>query len=189
MNVDHLVGLAAEEGGVTIVTGFPASGKSTIAQRLAADIDALLIDKDTFAPGLEESVMSELVGRPHDRDSDTYRRVVSPHLYKAIVDQAFAAARFAPVVIDAPFLGFIRAAADHDLPLAQYLVELASMTAPRIRTAWVATDPAQIKERMIARAAERDLGKLADWHAYRVNVLENGTAELARTAVDFLIAN
>lgn len=63
-----------------VICGFPASGKSTAAKYLAAVIDAVIIDKDSFAPDLEESVMTELTGNPHDKDSATYMRVVNPHI-------------------------------------------------------------------------------------------------------------
>ncbi|MEU7768918.1 AAA family ATPase [Nocardia sp. NPDC049190] len=64
--------------GVTVVCGFPAAGKTTVTRFLSELIDSVVLDKDTFAPQLEEAVMSELTGDPHDRDSDCYRRVVSP---------------------------------------------------------------------------------------------------------------
>ncbi|MFE6925969.1 hypothetical protein ACFVAV_33500 [Nocardia sp. NPDC057663] len=67
--------------GVTVVCGFPAAGKTTATRLLAELVDPVVLDKDAFAPRLEESVMAELTGNPHDRDSDLYRRVVSPHLF------------------------------------------------------------------------------------------------------------
>ncbi|MEV0538226.1 AAA family ATPase [Nocardia salmonicida] len=74
--------------GVTIICGFPAAGKTTATRFLAGLVDAVVLDKDTFAPQLEESVMSELNGNPFDRDSDIYRRVVSPNIYAALLNHA-----------------------------------------------------------------------------------------------------
>lgn len=91
--------------GVTIVCGFPAAGKTTATRFLAGLLDPVVLDKDTFAPQLEESVMSELNGNPFDRDSDLYRRVVVPHIYSALLDHALRVGARCPVLVDAPFLG------------------------------------------------------------------------------------
>ncbi|WP_131816832.1 AAA family ATPase [Nocardia salmonicida] len=64
---------------MTVLCGFPATGKTTAARLLADLVDLVVLDKDTFAPRLEESVMAELTGNPHD----LYRRVVSPPLRRA----------------------------------------------------------------------------------------------------------
>ncbi|WP_280407480.1 AAA family ATPase [Nocardia brasiliensis] len=187
MDDEQLARIASADFGVTIVTGFPASGKSTTAQRLAAAVGALLIDKDSFAPDLEEAVMGELVGNPYDRDSETYMRVVNPHIYRAILHQALAAGHHTRVVVDAPFLGHVRAASEAGVSLASHVAAVTEMPAPPIRTVWIATSPDRIRERMTARGASRDLGKLADWSTYQSSVLENGTADAAKSAVDFII--
>jgi hypothetical protein len=56
----------------------PAAGKTTATQFLSGLIDSVVLDKDAFAPQLEEAVMSELTGDPHDRDSALYRREPQP---------------------------------------------------------------------------------------------------------------
>jgi predicted kinase len=176
--------------GVTIVCGFPASGKSTHAQRLATSAGALLIDKDTFAPDLEEAVMTELAGAPHDRDSATYMRVVNPHIYSAILHQALTAGQHVPVVVDAPFLGHLRTADERGMSLARHLAAITPVSAPpAIRAVWVSATPDRIRSRMTRRGAARDLGKLADWPAYQSGVLEAGAAEIAATAADYIIRN
>ncbi|MFD3431195.1 AAA family ATPase [Nocardia fluminea] len=188
-STEQLAALAGEGPSVTIMTGFPASGKSTVTRRMAELVDALVIDKDSFAPALEEAVMGELVGNPHDRDSATYMRIVNPHIYQAILHAALTAGKHTAVLVDAPFLGHIRTASEAGLSLAQHITRITSVPAPPIRTVWVASDPESIRYRMSLRGAERDRGKLADWDAYRSGVLENGTADMARTAVDFIVKN
>ncbi|MFE3028456.1 AAA family ATPase [Nocardia tengchongensis] len=174
---------------MTVVCGFPASGKSTAARYLADITDAVIIDKDTFAPDLEESVMAELTGNPFDRDSATYMRVVNPHIYSAFIHQAFAVASRVPVIVDAPFIGHVQAAAGRRLSLSDHICSRVSMTPPPIRTVWISSHPNQIRERMSDRAAERDAGKLADWQTYRANILDSDIEDSARTVVDYVVQN
>ncbi|MFE3195887.1 AAA family ATPase [Nocardia sp. NPDC059240] len=175
--------------GVTVICGFPASGKTTATTYLAGLLDAVVFDKDHFAPQLEESVMAELTGDRHDRDSDIYARVVAPHLYQALVRTAVTVAERCPVLIDAPFLGYIRAATTSRISLADHIRAVAGAPATAVRTIWLASDPDRIRQRMQARAAERDRSKLADWPAYRDGVLTSGLDRLARTVVDQVVPN
>ena len=174
--------------GVTVVCGFPAAGKSTATRLLAELVDPVVLDKDTYAPALEESVMTELTGNPHDRDSDTYRRVVSPHIYAALVQQAVRIAQRCPVVIDAPFLGYVQAANGRGERLSSYIRVVAGGVVP-IRTVWVDTDTTHLRARMQQRGAERDQPKLADWQAYRDGVLDSGLAVAGPRVADYLISN
>lgn len=181
--------LAVQAGtGVTIVCGFPAAGKTTATRLLAELVDPIVLDKDTFAPRLEESVMAELTGNPYDRDSDLYRRVVSPHLYAALVQQAVTIARRCPVVVDAPFLGYISAAGEQGQRLSDYIRTISGGDTA-IRTVWVGTDTTQLRERMAYRGAERDQPKLADWETYRASVLDSDLAHTGPRVVDYRVVN
>ncbi|MFD4442336.1 AAA family ATPase [Nocardia sp. NPDC058519] len=181
--------LAVHSGtGVTILCGFPAAGKTTATRLLADLVDPVVLDKDTFAPRLEESVMAELTCNPHDRDSDLYRRVVSPHLYTALVGQAVTIARRCPVLVDAPFLGYITAASEQSQRLSDYIRTIAGGETA-IRTVWVGTDTTRIRERMALRGAERDQPKLDDWETYRSGVLDSGLARTGPAVADYLTTN
>ncbi|MEV0688351.1 AAA family ATPase [Nocardia sp. NPDC050378] len=181
--------LATRAGtGVTVVCGFPAAGKTTATRLLAELIDPVVLDKDTFAPQLEESVMTELTGHPHDRDSDLYRRVVAPHLYAALVQQAVTIARRCPVVVDAPFLGYINTAGEQGQRLSDYIRTITGGDVA-IRTVWVGTDTTRIRERMAHRSAERDRPKLAEWETYRSSVLDSGLAHTGPAVTDHLVVN
>lgn len=175
--------------GVTFVSGFPASGKSTASLYLASKVDAIIIDKDVFASSLEESVMAELTGDPYDRDSATYARVIKPHIYQAVIRQSLLIGQRVPVIVDAPFIGHIRSAAQQRIPLATYLTATMSPIAPSVRTIWISAHPNQIRQRMTRRGEPRDAAKLADWNAYCSEVLNSGVEVDARTAVDYVIVN
>ncbi|MFX0578758.1 AAA family ATPase [Nocardia nepalensis] len=170
--------------------GFPASGKSTAAAYLASLVGATVLDKDTLAPGLEQALMRELTGDPHDRDSETYRRLIAPHIYDALLRIALTVAAEHPVVLDAPFLEVIRQAAHASLPLSvQMLARSGINCAPSLFTVWLECPAEQIRSRMIAPGAERDIPKLADWPAYQADVLTSGVRELAHSVVDVVIGN
>ncbi|MFE3195036.1 AAA family ATPase [Nocardia sp. NPDC059240] len=175
--------------GVTIIGGFPASGKSTASAHLAAVVNAIILDKDTFAAGLEAAVMAELTGNPYDRDSDTYARVVKPHIYAAVIHQALLAGQRVPVIVDAPFIGQIRSAAQERLSLADYLTRTERIAVPAVRTIWISAPPNQIHDRMTTRNEPRDAPKLCDWDAYRSEVLDSGVDAQARSVVDHVIEN
>ncbi|MFB7718075.1 AAA family ATPase [Nocardia sp. NPDC056100] len=176
--------------GVLAVCGFPGSGKSTAAWFVAAAAGASVLDKDSFAPNLEKAVMAQLTGDPYDRDSDSYKTVVAPHIYEGLVRTGFTVAMKHPVVLDAPFLAAITQAANAGMSLSEYLRTLASASAPLpVTTIWVDSSAAEIHSRMTARGEERDAPKLADWEVYQTAVLDSGLREIAHSVVDLVIEN
>ncbi|MFX0574751.1 AAA family ATPase [Nocardia nepalensis] len=176
--------------GALVVCGFPASGKSTAAQHLAAVTGAVVLDKDLLAPLLEQSVMARLTGDPVDRDSEMYRSVVAPGIYDSLIGTGLVVAERYPVILDAPFLSPIREASAAGVMLGQHLRARsgASNDLPVV-TVWLDSSAEVIRERMVARGAERDHPKLADWDAYRRDVLVGGVRELAHTVCDVVIGS
>lgn len=175
--------------GAVVVAGFPASGKSTAAAYLADVLGAPVLDKDRFAPLLEESVMQTLTGDSHDRDSETYRTLVGPGIYDGLIRTGLTVAATHPVVLDAPFLSTIRQAAAREMPLSAHLRDYTGLpdSVPLV-TIWLDAAAPVIHARMIARGAERDAPKLADWETYRTEVLDSGVRDLAHTFCDHIIA-
>ncbi len=176
--------------GVLVVSGFPASGKTTAARFAAAVAGATVLDKDSYAPGLEDAVMAALTGDRFDRDSDVYHSVVAPHLYAGLVRVGVTVGARHPVVLDAPFLALIRQAADAGISLREQLLTVAEVTEPvPVTTVWLDAPTEEIRARMTARGAERDTGKLADWDTYQAAVLDSGLRDLAHSVVDHVIPN
>ncbi len=173
-----------------VICGFPASGKSSAARFLAARTGAVVLDKDRLAPMLEESIMSRLTGDPFDRDSDTYREVVAPGIYDSLIRSGLTVAQRHPVILDAPFLSTLRAAADAGQSLGFFLRDHAGAEASvPVVTIWIDSSAEQIKRRMITRNSARDAPKLTDWHGYQSGVLDSGIRELARSVCDLVIDN
>jgi predicted kinase len=174
--------------GAVVVCGFPASGKSAAADFVARVLGTAVLDKDRFAPLLEETVMARLTGDRFDRDSDTYRTLVAPGIYDGLIRTGLTLASAFPIVLDAPFLSTIRDAASRGMRLSEHLrVYTGVGEAVPMVTVWLDTTPAVIRSRMLLRRAERDAPKLADWDAYHANVLGSGVRELADTLCDLVI--
>ncbi|MGH3427146.1 MAG: AAA family ATPase [Terriglobales bacterium] len=184
--LDHIVQDVTT--GVIMLCGFPASGKSTGASHLAATLGALVLDKDGFAPALEESIMAELTGNPHDRDSSVYRRVVGPYIYEALIRNALTIGQRQPVVLDAPFLEYVKAAAERGIPLSSY-IQTKTNDPVSVTTIWFSSEPEEIRRRMVRRAAARDIPKLSDWPTYRSVVLESEISRDAKATVDTFVFN
>ncbi|MFJ9365431.1 AAA family ATPase [Nocardia sp. NPDC101769] len=174
--------------GVVVVSGFPAAGKSSVSRWLASQSGALVLDKDSFASDLEQAVMSELTGNPHDRGSAIYRRVVGPHVYQALVKNALMIGQHHLVVVDAPFIEYVRTAAREGVSLGTYIKTKAN-SATETRTVWIHAAADEIQKRMIRRGAERDQPKLMDWPTYRAEVLDSGISVVARKVVDSVVMN
>ncbi|MFI9410157.1 AAA family ATPase [Nocardia gamkensis] len=174
--------------GAAVVCGFPASGKSTAANYLARVLGTAVLDKDRFAPLLEESVMARLSGDRFDRDSDTYRALIAPGIYDGLIRTGLTLAPAFPVVLDAPFLSTIRDAAAHEMALSDYLRAYTGLPeAVPVVTVWLDASPAVIRSRMLIRRAERDAPKLADWDAYHAGVLDSGVRELAHNLCHLVV--
>ncbi|WP_433678314.1 AAA family ATPase [Nocardia sp. CA-119907] len=174
--------------GAVVLCGFPASGKSTAAQHLAALTSAVVLDKDTLAPMLEQSVMARLTGDPFDRDSEIYRSVVAPGIYDSLIGTGLVVAQRHPVILDAPFLSPIREASAAGVLLGQYLRARSGATDDLpVVTVWLDSAPEVIRGRMVARGAQRDHPKLTNWVAYDRDVLAGGVRELAHTVCDVVI--
>ncbi len=177
------------DGGAVVVRGFPGSGKTTASQFAAEHIDAVRLDKDTFAPLLEETVTERLTGDRYDRDSATYRAVVAPGIYHGLIRTGLTVAARCPVVLDAPFLSPIRAAAEHRRSLAEHFRLVYGPSDAPITTIWIDAPVPVIRDRIAARGLDRDRPKLAAWETYRTEVLDSGVREIAHEVVDLVIAN
>ena len=150
-------------GGLTIVIGTAGSGKSTVARRLATELDAAYLDKDAMGARFVEAALLAAGFDPSDRESNAYyREGILPLEYDSLF--AVAADNLAlgrPVVIDAPFSpyldrpGFIREAAER---FAWPDVE--------VQVVRVVVDPATLQRRLRERGLDRDRVKLAHWDAY-----------------------
>jgi predicted kinase len=146
-----------------IVIGTAGSGKSTVAQRLAAENGAAYLDKDAMSSRFVEAALVSAGYDPGDRESNAfYLERILPLEYDSLLDVAGANLRLGrSVVIDAPF--------------GAYLSDPDFITVAAGRFGWppttvevvqVRVSPALLQQRLRERGLERDHWKLAHWDEY-----------------------
>jgi predicted kinase len=145
---------------VVVLTGAPATGKSSLGRLLAGRLQAALLDQDV-ACGPLVAVIQRLVGID-DLDDQRLAGLTRAARYEAIA--ALASDNLSagvPVVLVAPYT---RELADDRAwtELASRL--LAAGGSPLL--VWLSLEPAQILRRLQARNAPRDRAKLADADAF-----------------------
>ena len=139
---------------VILVTGAPATGKSTVAAALARRVTGALIDQDVATGALVE-VISSLVGIG-DLDDQRLAALTRQARYEAILCLAEDNLRAGlAAVLVAPFTTERR-----QLSAWQDLERRLSTAGGDPRLVWLDLEPQQILARMRARAAPRDVEKL-----------------------------
>lgn len=152
-----------------LVMGGAGTGKSTIARRLAAELQACLLDSDE----LTESLF------PADRDSAAYL-AMRPRLYRALYRLAASNLMLGrDVVIDAPHAGQI---ADPAWP--GEVEDLVREAGARLRVVVCLADAATRRRRMTARGEARDQPKLARWEVFIASEPDWRAVPLPHLAID-----
>jgi predicted kinase len=145
---------------VVLISGAPASGKSTLSHLVARDLRAAVIDQDVATAPLVD-VVQRLVD-VDDLDDPRLAGLTRDARYRVLLDLAADnLAAGVPVVLVAPFT------AERTEPAAWAATHdrlVAAGGAPRL--VWLRLEPAEMLRRLRARSAERDAPKLADEAAY-----------------------
>jgi predicted kinase len=140
-----------------LISGPPATGKSTLAAALAPRLGAALLDLDT-ATGPLTRVVSQLAGT-HDLDDPALAALTREARYQTLFDLAAAnltAGR--PVVLVAPF------SAERARPPA-WAAGPARLPAPAVLV-WLYLAPGELVRRLTARGLARDDSKIRDPASY-----------------------
>lgn len=149
---------------LSVVIGTAGSGKSTVAHRLAQASRAAYLDKDTLGARFVEAALSAAGYPAGDRESNAYYRDhILPLEYDSLLDVAGANLRLGvPVVVDAPFSPY--------LSDPQFMTGAAERfgwpSGARVEVVQVRVAPEVLRERLRARALERDRWKLSNWSEY-----------------------
>jgi len=155
-----------------VLTGAPATGKSTLGRLLARHLGAALVDQDV-ATGPLLDVVRRLVG-VDDLDDARLAGLTRSARYEVLAAVAVDNLRAGvPVVLVAPYTS------ERNDPAAWSRLErrlAAAGGAPVL--AWLSLDPHEILRRLRERDAARDRPKLADPDAY-LRVLARLAAEPA----------
>lgn len=183
---------------VVLLSGAPASGKSTLSRLVARELRAAVIDQDVATAPLVDVVQC-LVG-VGDLDDPRLAGITRDARYRVVIELAVDnLAAGMPVVLVAPFTAE-RAepavwAATHDRLVA-------AGGAPTL--VWLRLEPTEMLRRLRERGSDRDAAKLADENAYLSGAAVTACqapavphlaldatlhpAELARTILDALPA-
>ena len=158
------------------VGGPPASGKTTLAAALARALHAALIDLDT-ATGPLTALVLELLGAG-DLDEQRAARMTRRPRYETVLGLAEDSLRAGTsAVVVAPLT------AERD---AEVWSQLTGRLAPlaEVRLVWLVVGREELAARLRARAAVRDVRKLADPLAYAagLDLSEPGPPHLALDA-------
>lgn len=139
-----------------LVSGPPATGKTTLGRALAARTHACLLDLDVLTGPLTAAV------GPGDLDSPRFTGQIRAARYECVLATAEDNLRLGnPVVLIAPFT------AERTDPAAWHRVRdrlAAAGGEPRLVWLWLTSD--ELLRRMRERAAGRDVAKLADPAAF-----------------------
>jgi predicted kinase len=159
-----------------LVAGFSASGKNLVGKRLARELGACYLDKDTLSGRFIDPLLVALGEREGDRDSEAYQRQARPLEYGALMDVCYEVAELgANVVAAAPF--------QTQLIDEEWMDELDRQVAERglcLVICWVHCDRETLRQRMTARGSPRDLAKLEDWESYDAIIDEQFPSRVSR---------
>ena len=143
-----------------LISGPPASGKSTLATAVATRLGAALLDQDVLTGALT-AVVGDLVGT-HDLDDPALAALTRDARYEVVLATAEHNLRAGiPVVLVAPFT------AERTDPAAWHTVrDRLAAAGGRPALVWLRLPADELVRRLRDRGADRDQGKLADPAAF-----------------------
>ena len=144
-----------------LVTSPPACGKTYVSKQLAKHLKHVVyLDKDTLIV-LSRQIFA-VAHQEYNRSSDFFEKNIRDYEYMAIVDLALEALEYDDIaLINAPFSREVR----NPAYIANLRDKLRQKNA-RLTVIWVQADVEICRQRMIARASDRDKWKLEHWDEY-----------------------
>jgi len=139
-----------------VMTGAPASGKSTTAAELARLMGAAVLDQDSMTNPLVD-VVSHVIGSS-DYGDPRVAHLTRDARYECLLQVASDCLRVAvPVVLIAPFTS------EREDPSAwEHLESRLHEAGGRVRLVWIRLQPDRLIERLVERGATRDADKISD---------------------------
>lgn len=159
-----------------IVTGSPASGKTTYGKELAKERGIPFIDIDTVTVRLVRVGMKE-VGRPeYDRDSKYFKDTYREAIYETLFDIAKENLAWTDVVVVGPFTREIR---DEEWP-----AKLRQRLDSDIMVYYTYCKPEVRVQRMKDRASPRDKLKFENWDEINASYGDESPPPFEHTFID-----
>lgn len=148
-----------------LIGGVPGSGKTYIGKELSKST-ALFIDKDTISRFFTEALLDALGSNKDDRESEIYSSKVRGLEYDTMMKHAFENLALGHnVICSAPFI----AQYQDDAWISDIEFEVEMLDSELVKI-WIQADENTARERIIARGADRDNGKLSNWDGYVASV-------------------
>ncbi|SHI77904.1 AAA family ATPase [Propionispora hippei] len=150
--------------------GAAASGKSTIARKVAERYNFCYLDKDILCNHFTGLLLQAKGYSPHDRDGCAYyTEVVREIEYQTLLNIADDNLRLGrSVILDAPF-GAYFSNQDYISQLKQHC----NWEKVKPIVLQITIDYSVLKKRMQLRALERDVWKFANWNTYIESIEKN----------------
>jgi predicted kinase len=154
---------------VIFLIGPAGSGKSTIGKWIASKYRFCYLDKDMVCNKFTGLLLESNGYSPHERDGcPFYSDVVMDLEYQTLLDIANDNLKLGTsVILDAPFLGYFS-----NRNYIQELIEKYGWQNVKPFVLQVTVDFSVLKERLSARALDRDAWKLSNWDAYVQSIQE-----------------
>ncbi|WP_243422358.1 AAA family ATPase [Micromonospora globispora] len=151
---------------VVLIGGYAGSGKTELGRILARASGWPMLDKDTLTRPIVEAALEILGQSPHDRDSETYLKVVRPREYEALSSAAEENVQCGnSAIVTAPFIAEFQDPQWLDRTRARFTDMGAAVS-----VVWVYCDPDTMNLYLRRRGAARDAAKLADWPGYLARI-------------------
>jgi len=148
-----------------LVGGVPGSGKTYIGKELSK-ARSVYIDKDTITKAFTEKLLEALGSHKDDRESDVYTNHVRAIEYEIMMKHAFEnLGLHNNVVCSAPFI-----AQFNDDKWVKDVEFKSKISDGKLIKIWIHVDEKTARDRILARGADRDNGKLSNWDNYVTQV-------------------
>lgn len=144
-----------------ITAGYAGSGKTTLAKKLARDLDFLLIDKDTVTRPFTDLILTKNGTGPHDRESEFYMSEIRDLEYRICYDICKENLRLNhSVILSAPSIKEVQ---DYNTFSDVFEASFFETLGIKLKVIWMKHDIDLEKHRVIARGAVRDRNKIENW--------------------------
>lgn len=151
---------------IAVIVGPPGSGKTTLAHAVARRLGGVVVDQDTLMGPLVAVALTAAGLGPEELDSPYFVKNLSQAAFESAAQVAAeAASSGVPVLLVAPFDNRSR------VGWRDQMEQALGVAPSRLLVVWLDASTDLLRVRLMARAAQRDSWKLANWPEYAAKVV------------------